>query len=74
MGACPQVLGVWCGCGKDGSGAEVAHNQERLSSRPTLHILHVGLGAALCKGGITTSASTQCGEGFPSLSYERPWK
>lgn len=62
-GCLPPVLGVWCGCGKDGSGGEVAHNRECLFSRPTLHILCVVLGAALCKGGIATSTYTQCGEG-----------
>lgn len=62
-GCLPPVLGVWCDRGKDGSGGEVAHNQECLSSRPTLHILRVVLGAALCKGGIATSTYTQRGEG-----------
>lgn len=47
--ACHKVPRGWRGCGKDGSRGEAAHNQEWLSSRPTLHILCVIFKAAFCK-------------------------
>ena len=52
-----------CSCGKEGIGGEGAQNQEQLASRPTPPILCLVLGAALCKGHITTTTYTQYGEG-----------
>lgn len=67
--ACHQGQRVQWGCGDDGSGNEVAHNQEHWFSRPKLHILCLVLGLHFAKDSSQLPHSHGMGKGAFTLCH-----